>query len=233
MRYIIFGLAGAGKDTTASILQHLIGGKITRFAETIKEAALEVFGEEFDKRETKTKKVIVSKDSAMTAIAHAKVKVFPNISGIDTLHFWELAQDTLNKFRKDVYTLEISSREFQQAMGTEIFRATDKDVWANKTKSETEGDDIFIIADGRVLNEILSPEDELIYVFRTKSHEELVELGKHTSEQMGVDLYHAAVLLDTGTKLDYLEHEFYVMDNISDLNELCMNVMDYVTVKGL
>lgn len=227
MRIIIFGLAGAGKDTVAEmLLEHLPITTVTKFAKKIKETALAVFGEGFDERDVKEVNVTLN--------------LF-DVYGACGLLFRELWQDPQTRdaaLKKccevlteydphDTGFVQLSPRKFQQLLGTEIVRGIEDAAWVNATREETTGDGTFIISDGRFENEIFSTEDILLYVFRTMGSQQLKDLGNHSSEAFNLMLYHKAVTLDTSTNLEHNGKQFYIIDNISDFVELKKNVADF------
>lgn len=228
MRIIVFGLAGAGKDTVANmLLEHLPDAKVTKFAKKIKEVALSIFGEDFDKRDVKE--------------VATSVKLFDTYGACGLLfrELWEDPQMSDAALKRccevlveydpqDTGYVRLSPRKFQQLLGTEIVRYIEEDTWINATKKETSGEDTFIITDGRFENEILSKEDKLVYVFRTKSTDELKSLSQHSSEEFNVLLYDKAVTLDTNVTLEHNGNKFYIIDNISDFGELQMNINEFV-----
>ena len=71
-------------------------------------------------------------------------------------------------------------------------------------------------------------EDKLVYIFRTKSAGELKALNQHSSEEFNVLLYNKSVMLDTSTSLEHNGNHFYIIDNISDFEELQLNVNEFV-----
>ena len=146
----LIGLAGAGKDTAAEILQRILAeqGKhfeIQRYAGLLKECARQVFGENFDDRDVKEELVFVTPDLAdrmIDATDYCQLKLGLNPEQFD---IW----NSLCKKHIDTLTW-VSPRLFQQLLGTEVGRALDPDVWVNYLKQQ---DKDMIIPDCRFDNE--------------------------------------------------------------------------------
>lgn len=242
MRIIIFGLAGAGKDTVAGMLQNLLGGEITRYAKMLKTVAKEIFPSDFDTREGKIREEFIPKEKLLQVVENylplilggtAKVGVAKALTKLVFENF-EVEDNLMPQGSEKHYKL--TPRKFQQLFGTEVVRKMDEGAWVALTKTETEDPSkLFIIADGRTVNEMLEDDDntKLLYVFRKNTLEERTELEKHSSEKVGLDLYNLAVIADTGKYIEYEGREFYVVDNLDDMYELSMNVVDLVTEEQL
>ncbi|UAW09902.1 dNMP kinase [Acinetobacter phage APK77] len=146
----LIGLAGAGKDTVAVILQEALkevgqAFEIDRYASILKEAARQVFGENFDDRDVKEVDKFVDlslADKIIDATDYVYLKL--NRSDID-LDEW----NTLCQKHIDSCTW-MSPRKFQQLLGTEVGRAIDENIWVNYLKNQ---DRNLIIPDVRFGNE--------------------------------------------------------------------------------
>ncbi|AYR04380.1 deoxynucleoside monophosphate kinase [Acinetobacter phage vB_AbaP_APK14] len=146
----LIGLAGAGKDTVAVILQEALKGigqefEIDRYAGLLKEAARQVFGENFDDRNVKEVDKFVDlylADKIIDATDYVYLKL--NRLDIDLDEWNELCQKHIDS------CTWMSPRKFQQLLGTEVGRAIDPDIWVNYLKNQ---DRNLIIPDVRFGNE--------------------------------------------------------------------------------
>ena len=125
MRIGITGLAASGKDTAAEILSELSGIKVARYAAPLKQAALFVFGNTFDNRDTKEVRVpfygTALEDRAIEAAIELQHILFRTERERD---------DFAERFMQIVHTQEeLSPREFQQLVGTECARAVSSTVF--------------------------------------------------------------------------------------------------------
>lgn len=227
-RIIIFGLAGAGKDTVAEMLKKHFPAAITKkFAGTIKKVAGEVFEANFDGRDVKEVATTLNLFQVYSACGMAFRDLWQDPEMRDKA-MKQCIKVLVEYDPDDTGYIRISPRKFQQLLGTEIVRHVEDAAWVNATKAETTGDDLFIITDGRFENEIFSKEDKLVYVFRTKTQTEINALKGHSSEEFNVLLYNKAILLDTSTELEHNGNKFYILDNLTDFEELELNVRDFV-----
>ncbi|QNO11404.1 dNMP kinase [Acinetobacter phage vB_AbaP_B4] len=146
----LIGLAGAGKDTVAVILQEALKERgqvfeIDRYAGLLKEAARQVFGENFDDRNVKEVDKFVDlylADKIIDATDYVYLKL--NRSDIDLDEWNALCQKHIDS------CTWMSPRKFQQLLGTEVGRAIDPDIWVNYLKNQ---DRNLIIPDVRFGNE--------------------------------------------------------------------------------
>ena len=144
----LIGLAGAGKDESAKIIQQLLPAfEIDRYASILKEAARQVFGENFDDRDVKEEMVFVTPqlwDKLWDACDYTALKVAEK-SG----HYDEFMDKADKAFGNLTW---ISPRLFQQLLGTEVGRAIDPDIWVNYLRNQ---DRNLIIPDVRFDNELV------------------------------------------------------------------------------
>ncbi|UAW07713.1 dNMP kinase [Acinetobacter phage APK37.1] len=146
----LIGLAGSGKDTVAVILQEALKERgqvfeIDRYAGLLKEAARQVFGENFDARNVKEVDKFVDlylADKIIDATDYVYLKL--NRSDIDLDEWNALCQKHIDS------CTWMSPRKFQQLLGTEVGRAIDPDIWVNYLKNQ---DRNLIIPDVRFGNE--------------------------------------------------------------------------------
>ena len=231
-RIIIFGLAGAGKDTVSDMIRDKLTAKDLvvvqdKFARLLKETALAVFGTDFDERDVKEVGTVVSTLSLQIACDKMFLKLWPDDAVMRNQATVKLLA-VLMPYSTGINFYGLSPRKFQQLLGTEVVRSVDENAWANETKARTTGKTYYVVSDGRFKSELLEPTDKLAYVFRSKSQEELKSLKGHSSEEFNLELYHKAVCLDTNTKLEYAGAEFFIIDNLTDFEELAMNVYDFL-----
>lgn len=198
MKLGLIGLAGAGKDTAAEILQRILSEhgktyKIDRFAKPLKQAACEVFGDKFDDRDVKEVPVKVDQDTMIEASFKA-------------LRSCRLTDDEMDKaselFFEHLGFLNIlSPRKYQQLLGTEIGRAVRTTVWSDRITKSTAN---LIVPDVRFAGEVV---DYNILITR---HPVGLHGAPHASEllatemQLGLDESYDAMFTNTGT-IDELE----------------------------
>lgn len=148
MKLGLIGLAGSGKDESAKIIQQLLPAfEIDRYASILKEAARQVFGENFDDRDVKEEMVFVTPqlwDKLWDACDYTALKVAEK-SG----HYDEFMGKADKAFGNLTW---ISPRLFQQLLGTEVGRAIDPDIWVNYLRNQ---DRNLIIPDVRFDNELV------------------------------------------------------------------------------
>lgn len=197
MKIGLIGLAGAGKDTAALLIQKILADngktyKIDRFAKPLKDAAREVFGDTFDDRDVKEVPVKVDQDTMIEASFKALRKCRLNEVEMDKaaelffehLGFWNY----------------LSPRKYQQLLGTEVGRAARSTVWSDRITKSTAN---LIVPDVRFDGEVV---DYNILITRHP-----VGVGSvHASEvlatemQLGLDESYDALFTNTGT-IDELE----------------------------
>lgn len=197
----LIGLAGAGKDTVAVILQEALKDigqefEIDRYAGLLKETAKAVFGDNFDDRDVKEVLVPFTVD--------LKIKVIIELCNLGTKLNLNLQEWlTYNHLCAEQFAElnEISPRLFQQLLGTEVGRAIDENIWVNYLKSQ---DRNLIIPDVRFGNE-----DVDLNILITRHP---VPKGKlHASE------VYAAELQLSDNPYDYVD---YVIHNDGSIEEL-------------
>ncbi len=178
LRIGLLGLASAGKDTSAEILQRVLHEQgmhfeIKKYAGLLKEATRLTFGDNFDDRDVKEERVFVTPDLA-DKIIDATDYVWLKL-GFDHEHF-ELFNDLCTK-HIDSKTW-MSPREFQQLLGTDVVRAIDPDAWVNYLKRE---DGNFIVSDVRFANEFV---DYNVLLWRTDICQDDAGVLGHSSEKL-------------------------------------------------
>lgn len=198
MKIGLIGLAGAGKDTAAEILQRILAEhgktyKIDRFAKPLKEAAREVFGDKFDDRDVKEVPVKVDQDIMIEASFKA-------------LRSCRLTEDEMDKaselfFDHLGFCDFLSPRKYQQLLGTEVGRATRSTVWSDRiTKSKAN----LLIPDVRFVGEMV--EHNILIVRKpigflgTVHSSELLA----TEMQLGLDNSYDSLIFNGGN-IDELE----------------------------
>lgn len=179
MRIGILGLAGAGKDTTALLLQQALKEKgydfkIDRFAAPLKDAARKVFGSNFDDRDVKEVPVSVDPDHMLEVVFWM----------CDKLGFCDCEMAKASELFMEHLGLhtEMSPRTFQQKLGTEIVRSIRVTAWADRV-ALLKGN--YIIPDCRFETELVAT-DANILVMRP----ETVPKPEHPSEHLAWDLTH-------------------------------------------
>lgn len=197
MKIGLIGLAGAGKDTAALLIQKILADngkvyKIDRFAKPLKDAAREVFGDAFDDRDVKEVPVKVDQDTMIEASFKALRKC--HLNDVEMDYASELFFEHLG------FSDYLSPRKFQQLLGTEVGRAARSTVWSDRITKSTAN---LIVPDVRFSGEVV---DYNILITRHS-----VGLGSvHASEvlatemQLGLDESYDALFTNTGT-IDELE----------------------------
>lgn len=149
MKVGFIGLAGAGKDTAALLLQEALldqghNYRIERYAGLLKEATRQVFGDTFDDREVKEVPVFVTPalaDKIIDATDYVQLKLGLNPEQFDLYTRCCVSQlDSLTW---------ISPRTFQQVLGS-IGRCIDDLIWVRNVQSK-EGN--YLVPDVRFDNE--------------------------------------------------------------------------------
>lgn len=210
----LIGLAGAGKDTVAVILQEALKDvgqvfEIDRYAGLLKEAARQVFGENFDDRNVKEMDKFVDlslADKIIDATDYVYLKL--NRSDIDLDEWNALCQKHIDS------CTWMSPRKFQQLLGTEVGRALDENIWVNYLKNQ---DRNLIIPDVRFGNEDV---DFNILITR-----HTVPKGKlHASE------VYAAELQLSDNPYDYVDYVIHNDGSIDDLKRKVQQLVNKIKV---
>ncbi|AGC35318.1 putative dNMP kinase [Acinetobacter phage AB3] len=210
----LIGLAGAGKDTVAVILQEALKDvgqvfEIDRYAGLLKEAARQVFGENFDDRNVKEMDKFVDlslADKIIDATDYVYLKL--NRSDIDLDEWNALCQKHIDS------CTWMSPRKFQQLLGTEVGRALDENIWVNYLKNQ---DRNLIIPDVRFGNEDV---DFNILITRHP-----VPKGKlHASEVF------AAELQLSDNPYDYVDYVIHNDGSIEDLKRKVQQLVNKIKV---
>lgn len=203
MKIGLIGLAGAGKDTFALMLQEALRAHgrefvIDRYAAPLKDLASKVFGytlEQIEDRDLKEKPVQFRRDEAIDHVFHCLENV---------LKFNDEQMDEASHLYFETFQgcRAMSPREFLQLFGTEVVRKVDKDAWRNRLQNQS-GD--FLVPDVRFGNEVLDF-NILIkrYVPPTKP--------THSSEHLAYDLCTDASLCS--------EHADFIIFNTESLEKL-------------
>ncbi|AFV51008.1 hypothetical protein Abp1_0033 [Acinetobacter phage Abp1] len=210
----LIGLAGSGKDTVAVILQEALKERgqvfeIDRYAGLLKEAARQVFGENFDDRNVKEVDKFVDlylADKIIDATDYVYLKL--NRSDIDLDEWNALCQKHIDS------CTWMSPRKFQQLLGTEVGRAIDPDIWVNYLKNQ---DRNLIIPDVRFGNEDV---DFNILITRHP-----VPQGKlHASE------VYAAELQLSDNPYDYVDYVIHNDGSIDDLKRKVQQLVNKIKI---
>lgn len=214
MKIGLIGLAGAGKDTVAVILQEAlkeIGHKfeIDRYAGLLKETAKAVFGDNFDERDVKEVMVPVTDNLACKIITETNLLAHKLGLSDRYRRVWHgLCWEHLDQLN------EISPRLFQQLLGTEVGRAIDENIWVNYLKNQ---DRNLIIPDVRFGNEDV---DFNILITRHP-----VPKGKlHASE------VYAAELQLSDNPYDYVDYVIHNDGSIEDLKRKVKQLVNTIKV---
>ncbi|CAL1776707.1 deoxynucleoside monophosphate kinase [Acinetobacter phage vB_AbaP_Margaret] len=214
MKIGLIGLAGSGKDTVAVILQEALKERgqvfeIDRYAGLLKEAARQVFGENFDDRNVKEVDKFVDlylADKIIDATDYVYLKL--NRSDIDLDEWNDLCQKHIDS------CTWMSPRKFQQLLGTEVGRAIDPNIWVNYLKNQ---DRNLIIPDVRFGNEDV---DFNILITRHP-----VPKGKlHASEVF------AAELQLSDNPYDYVDYVIHNDGSIDDLKRKVQQLVNKIKV---
>lgn len=210
----LIGLAGNGKDTVAVILQEALKERglvfeIDRYAGLLKEAARQVFGENFDDRDVKEVDKFVDlylADKIIDATDYVYLKL--NRSDIALDEWNALCQKHINS------CTWMSPRKFQQLLGTEVGRALDENIWVNYLKNQ---DRNLIIPDVRFGNEDV---DFNILITRHP-----VPKGKlHASE------VYAAELQLSDNPYDYVDYVIHNDGSIDDLKRKVQQLVNKIKI---
>lgn len=203
MKIGLIGLAGAGKDTFAVMLQEALAlhgreFKIDRYAGPLKDLASKVFGltlEQIEDREIKEKPIQFRRDEAIDHVFHCLQNVlkFNDTQMDDAAHLY---------FETFQGSRAMSPREFLQLFGTEVVRRVDPDAWRNRLQNQS-GD--FLVPDVRFGNEVLDF-NILIKRYTPPNRPE------HSSEHLAWDLCTDASLCS--------EHADFIIFNTDSLEKL-------------
>lgn len=220
MRIGILGLMGAGKDTTALLLQQALKEKgydfkIDRFAAPLKDAARKVFGENFDDRDVKEVPVSVDPDHMLEIVFWM----------CDKLGFTDTEMDKASSlFAETLGILDVCSpRKFQQLLGTEVVRAVRSTAWVDRVAA-LKGN--YIIPDCRFENELQGTN---ILVIRP----ETVPKPAHPSEHLAWDLTHKLGYVIPSRRGANIRRVLNSGINLASLrSELGYIVMPYLDLSG-
>lgn len=189
MKIGIMGVAGAGKDTFAALLQkHLEGAVLDRFAAPLKEAAMYVFGKDFDNRIVKETQVPVTSELFDRMVEGA-------IQCCSALGFTEEEENTascafycgklghLDPHLFHESPPKVSPREYQQYLGTEVVRGVRESAFADRIAGRKEP--FVLVPDCRFLNEVQCV-DSCVLVVRERTFPAV--RPEHKSEHLSWDL---------------------------------------------
>ncbi|HCH9029319.1 TPA: hypothetical protein NNT01_004473 [Salmonella enterica] len=214
MKIGLIGLAGAGKDTVAVILQEALKNigqefEIDRYAGLLKETAKAVFGDNFDDRDVKEVLIPFTVDLKLKVIVElCSLGVKLNLNQQGWLTYNHLCAEQFAELK------EISPRLFQQLLGTEVGRAIDENIWVNYLKNQ---DRNLIIPDVRFGNEDV---DFNILITRHP-----VPKGKlHASE------VYAAELQLSDNPYDYVDYVIHNDGSIDDLKRKVQQLVNKIKV---
>lgn len=209
----LIGLAGAGKDTVAVILQEALKEvgqefEIDRYAGLLKETAQAVFGDNFDDRDVKEVLIPFTFDLKLKVIVElCNLAIKLNLT-TQTYRYNQLCAEHFAALD------EISPRLFQQLLGTEVGRAIDENIWVNYLKNQ---DRNLIIPDVRFGNEDV---DFNILITRHP-----VPQGKlHASE------VYAAELQLSDNPYDYVDYVIHNDGSIEDLKRKVQQLVNKIKV---
>lgn len=176
MKIGIIGLAGAGKDTFASMLaEELQGFTIDRYAAPLKNLTAKVFNltlEQVEDRELKEKPKQVNRDVMIDA-------VFDCLSRVLGFEDDELDEASHLFFENFSSNRAMSPREFMQLLGTDVVRKVRNTAWTDRLTKSTKN---LIIPDVRFSNEATCDFNILVERF------EEVPRPVHPSEHFAWDL---------------------------------------------
>lgn len=220
MKIGILGLAGAGKDTTALLLQQALADKgltfkIDRFAAPLKDAARTVFGENFDDRDVKEVPVSVDPDHMLEIVFWM----------CDKLGFTDTEMDAASsRFAETLGILEeCSPRKFQQLLGTDVVRTVRPTAWIDRIAS-LKGN--YIIPDCRFENELQGTN---ILVMTPDT----VPKPEHPSEHLAWKLTHQVGIVHPELKGTRIQRIINSGINLASLrSELGYIVIPYLDLSG-
>lgn len=181
MKIGIIGLAGAGKDTFATMLvQELreLGAMpdliIDRYAAPLKTLTANIFGltlEQVEDREVKEKPKQINRDVMIEEVFHCLERVLKFTDD-------ELEEASHLFFENFQSATAISPRQFQQLFGTEVVRKVKSSAWRDRLQNRPRD---IVVPDVRFDNELC---DINILVKRFEN----IPRPKHESEQLAWDL---------------------------------------------
>ena len=175
MKIGIIGCAGAGKDTVANIICKLNPKfSVARFAEPLKYAARRAFGERFDDRDVKEVRIPVTEELADTLLLAAYDMCNRKLQFSD--EELDKAGELYAEIERFYVGSEISPREYQQILGTEVVRKVRDTAFVDAVAFR--GGDT-VVPDVRFSNEA-NVFDLLLYVYRPDSP----RVANHASEQL-------------------------------------------------
>lgn len=214
MQIAMIGLAGAGKDTSALILQRVLKERgmdfqIDRYAAPLKTAARTVFGPKFDDRDIKELPVWVDKDTAIEAALHC----CHELGFTDAEH--TLASEAF--FEAMPLSSRISPRLYQQLLGTEVIRNTRKSAFVDRLRNDKTRN--LIITDSRFENEVCFKN---ILVRRFEN----IDKPKHPSEHLAWDLQFTGKVLPVDV-FDLDNHRPTTLHELEDRIRFIVDVMSF------
>jgi hypothetical protein len=175
MKIGIIGCAGAGKDTVANIICKLHPKfSVARFAEPLKYAARRAFGDRFDDRDVKEVRIPVTEDLADALLLAAYDMCNRKLQFSD--EELDKAGELYAEIERFYVGSEISPREYQQILGTEVVRKVRDTAFVDAVAC-CAGD--IVVPDVRFSNEA-NVFDLLLYVYRPDSP----RVANHASEQL-------------------------------------------------
>ena len=177
----ILGLANSGKDTFAAMLVQEINDLgampdliIDRYAAPLKKLTAKIFGltlAEVEDREIKEKPKQINRDVMIDEVFHCLERVLKfNLEEMDEAShlFFEHFQSAR----------DISPREFQQLLGTEVVRKVKRTAWRDRLQNRPRD---IVVPDVRFENELC---DINILIKRFEN----IDRPKHESEHLAWDL---------------------------------------------
>lgn len=214
MQIAMIGLAGAGKDTSALILQRVLKERgmdfqIDRYASPLKTAARTVFGPKFDDRDVKEVPVWVDNDTAIEAALHC----CHELGFTDEEH--TLASEAF--FEAMPLSSRISPRLYQQLLGTEVVRSTRKSAFVDRLRNDKTRN--LIITDSRFENEVCFKN---ILVRRFEN----IDKPKHPSEHLAWDLQFTGKVLPVDV-FDLDNHRPTTLHELEDRIRFIVDIMSF------
>jgi hypothetical protein len=218
----IMGLAGAGKDTVAQMLQRgLVGAgaqhvSIGGFADYLREIS-KLMGLDPHKRETKETPFIIGRDDFENRLFDAiELKLCRLLPMNDRAALYAYTFDDCEKFRYDKAALyeyySISPRQFMQTLG-EAGRKVRADFWIDLAQRKWKSlPGVVLVTDCRYANEA-AVADQVLLVVRN----DLEPVNPHVSEQLALSLtlgeysIPGQELIDNNGSLEDLEVEVAVV----------------------
>jgi len=223
----IMGLAGAGKDTVAQMLQRgLIGAglpnvSIGKFATTIYKIAEQVFSKKslYESRELKEiEHVIEGGEFENKLMAGIDSALYMQMSGHQRATLFAYMMDACEVHGKDWQSsfgpyYSISPRQFLQKLGTEAGRRMHDDLWVDVARQRWDAaKGLVLVTDVRFENEVQAC-DKLIFVKRPGAG----AVNAHVSEKLARDIDLGSVsvpgieFIDNDGTLEDLEVEVATM----------------------